>query len=88
MLELIKYILSKADWMKTVVGLAFISLFSYMVYMIFTYELSEAKENIIIHILGIMEGMLLTIGNYYYGSSKGSQEKTEIIKQQNEKINP
>jgi hypothetical protein len=88
MVELIKYMLSKADWMKTVVGLAFIGIFSFMVYMIFEYELSETKENIIIHILGIIEGMLLTIGNYYFGSSKGSQEKTEIIKQQNEKINP
>lgn len=81
-MELIKYILGKTDWMKTIVGLSIIGLFSYLVYMVFVYDLPETKENIIIHILGIIEGMLLTIGNYYFGSSKGSQEKTEIMKQQ------
>ena len=87
-MELLKFLMSKTDWMKTVVGVSIISIFSYMVYMIFAYELSDAKETIIVHVLGIIEGMLLMIGNYYFGSSKGSQEKTELLKQQHEKPNP
>lgn len=87
-MEILKLILAKTDWMKTIVGISIIGIFSFMVYMVFTYDLPETKENIIIHILGIIEGMLVMIGNYYFGSSKGSQEKTEIIKQHNEKVNP
>lgn len=81
-MELIKYILGKTDWMKTIVGLSIISIFSLIVWGVFMLELPETKENIIIHIIGVMEGMLVMIGNYYFGSSKGSQEKTEIMKQQ------
>lgn len=86
--HLLKSFFWKTDWMKTIVGISIIGIFSFMVYMIFAYELSDAKETIIVHVLGIIEGMLLMIGNYYFGSSKGSQDKTEIIKQHHEKINP
>lgn len=89
MTELIKAFFAKTDWMKTVVGMSIIGLFSYMVYMIFAYDLSDAKETIIVHVLGIIEGMLLMIGNYYFGSSKGSQEKQRTLdKITDEKINP
>lgn len=81
-MELIQYIIGKIDWMKTIVGLSIISIFSLIVWGVFMLELPETKENIIIHIIGVMEGMLVMIGNYYFGSSKGSQEKTEIMKQQ------
>jgi hypothetical protein len=88
MKEIIHDYLKKVDLMKTLVGLSIMGIFSYMVYMIFAYELSDTKETIIVHVLGIIEGMLLMVGNYYFGSSKGSQEKTEIMKKQNEKVNP
>jgi uncharacterized membrane protein len=78
---------AKADWMKTIVGISIIGIFSFMVYMIFAYDMSDTKETIIVHVLGIIEGMLIMIGNYYFGSSKGSQDKQEIIKQQNEAAN-
>lgn len=31
--------------------------------------------------LGTLGGLVLSIGNYYFGSSRGSAEKTEILKQ-------
>jgi hypothetical protein len=86
-MELLKFIFAKADWMKTIVGISIIGIFSFMVYMIFAYDMSDTKETIIVHVLGIIEGMLIMIGNYYFGSSKGSQDKQEIIKQQNEAAN-
>jgi hypothetical protein len=55
--------------------------------MIFAYDLSDAKETIIVHILGIIEGMLLMIGNYYFGSSKGSQDKQRTIDKMNDEKN-
>jgi uncharacterized membrane protein len=87
MKEFIEALLSKADWMKTIVGISIIGIFSYMVYMIFAYDLSDAKETIIVHILGIIEGMLLMIGNYYFGSSKGSQDKQRTIDKMNDEKN-
>lgn len=88
MLEVIIKFIEKTDWMKTIVGLSILTIFSFLVYMVFEYELTDTKENIIIHIVGVIEGVVLTIANYYFGSSKGSQDKTDIIKQQNEKLNP
>lgn len=86
--SLIALFLAKTDWMKTFVGIAMIMLFGFMVYAIIYVPLPESAKEIIIHVLGIMEGAVMGIVMYYYGSSKGSQDKQEIIKQQNEKINP
>lgn len=87
MKELIALFIAKTDWMKTVVGLSMIALFSFLVYAIVYVPLVDSAKEIIIHVLGIMEGAVIGIVTYYYGSSKGSQDKTEIIKQQNEKLN-
>jgi hypothetical protein len=77
----LNYFIAKTDWMKTIVGISIISIFTFMVYGVFMLELDDNKENIIVHIIGVIEGMLVMIGNYYFGSSKGSQEKSEILKQ-------
>jgi dolichol kinase len=41
------------------------------------------NENIIYMISGIFGAAFATVVGYFYGSSKGSKEKTEILKQNN-----
>jgi hypothetical protein len=38
--------------------------------------------------MGIIEGVVVTIGGYYYGSSSGSKAKSEIIEEELDKKNP
>lgn len=87
MKELIAIFIAKTDWMKTFVGIAMIAIFAFMVYAIVYVALPESAKEIIIHVLGIMEGAVMGIVMYYYGSSKGSQDKNEIIADQAKKNN-
>jgi hypothetical protein len=88
MKEFIKLIIVKTDWMKTFVGLVLITVFSFTVVYIMKYEIPEGNREIAHFMLGEVSGVALTIASFYYGSSKGSHDKTQIIKEQNEKINP
>lgn len=87
MIGIIKVILAKTDWMKTIVGMAFVSIFIFSVVYILTRSIPDTNREIAHFMVGEVSGVALTISAYYFGSSKGSQEKTEIIKQHNEKSN-
>ena len=78
----------RVDIMKTLTGLCMLSVFSFLVRYLVMHELPEANREIVIHILGIIEGAVMAVVTYYYGSSKGSQEKSEQLKKQNEKVTP
>lgn len=71
--------LKRIDLMKTFTGILMLCVFSYMVFHITDRELPEGNREIIIHILGIIEGVVMSIVTYYFGSSKGSQEKAATI---------
>jgi len=40
----------------------------------------------LIHVLGTLDGVISMLVGYYFGSSKGSHDKNEVIKKQAEKI--
>lgn len=84
MKDIIQFIIAKADWMKTIVGIVVMLVFSLMVWHIITSEIPVANREIIIHVLGIVEGALMAIVTYYFGSSKGSQEKQQLLNKQTE----
>lgn len=91
-IELFKWFVAKTDWMKTIVGITFITVFSFTVIYVLKYAVPESNKEIVHFMMGEISGVALSIATYYFGSSKGSQEKTEIIKDQhkaaNEKNNP
>ena len=64
-----------ADWMMIFVGLiimlAFVGCLSFVVYK----PIPEGNEHIIINAIGILEGLVLSVAGYYYGSSLGSRIK-------------
>lgn len=84
MIEFIKGFITKTDWMKTFVGITVMSVFVFQAVWIIVRPIPEENREIVHFMLGEVVGMALTLPQYYFGSSKGSQEKTEIIRKQNE----
>jgi len=68
----------KKDPMMLITGIIGISVFVFMVVaIVFKPELQENK--LLIHLLGMVEGVAITIFSYYFGSSKGSKDKTKLL---------
>lgn len=63
------------DWMHTIVGLLVMFTFIVTTYLLFTYELPQSSEHITINLVGILEGAVITVVSYYFGSSAGSRIK-------------
>lgn len=84
MVEFIKGFITKTDWMKTFVGITVMGVFVFQAVWIILRPIPEENKEIVHFMLGEVVGMALTLPQYYFGSSKGSQEKTEIIRKQNE----
>lgn len=84
--DIVHYVLSKTDWMKTFVGISFVSLFVFTVVYILTQSIPDSNREIAHFIAGEVAGAALTIAAYYFGSSKGSQEKQNIIREQSDKL--
>lgn len=85
MKELIAEYLKKVDLMKTITGLIVLLIFSFLVFKLVTKELPEANREVVVHVLGIIEGAVMGVVTYYYGSSKGSQEKSHQIQSMTDK---
>lgn len=79
MIEIVKEYLSRLDIMKSLVGFTVMGIFFILVNALIVREMPLGNREIVIHILGIIEGAVMTIVNFYYGSSKGSQKKTDTI---------
>lgn len=59
-----------------IVGLSVLVLMFVITGAIITHP--ELKENaLLIHLLGVIEGALMIVVGYYFGSSKSSQDKDE-----------
>lgn len=84
----IKLFLAKTDWMKTATGITVLCVFSFQAYFLGFHEVPKGNEPVFHILFGIIDTSMVGLVQYYFGSSKGSQDKQEIIKQQNEKINP
>jgi membrane protein CcdC involved in cytochrome C biogenesis len=79
MKELLKDYLDKVDIMKSIVGLTILIVFSVLVMKVIHEEIPDNNREIVIHILGIVEGALMALVTFYYGSSKGSQKKDQLL---------
>ena len=57
------------DWMFNATGIVGLSAFAFLVYTVVTTEVPESNKEIFIHLLGIVEGVALSIFGYYFGSA-------------------
>jgi hypothetical protein len=61
--------LHNRDFMFIITGLVGLFAFSFIVYAIAFLQVPEANKEIWIHLIGIVEGVVLSIFGYYFGSS-------------------
>lgn len=71
--------IGKTDWMQPLTGVIGLLAFVYIIYAVI--NMPNVQDNkLAIHIIGLVEGVVLSIFYYYYGTSKGSKDKDDIIK--------
>lgn len=70
----------KIDLLQITTGLVILAIWSLMVSTLLFKEIPEGNREIIIHMIGILEGAALGLVTFYFGSSKGSQDKNQILK--------
>lgn len=71
----------KSDFLKTLAGLVALGLFILVVVAVIFGEKWGLKlmENPMVHqIIGLIEGVAISVFSYYFGTSKSSQDKTKM----------
>jgi hypothetical protein len=63
------------DWMMTLTGVIGLAAFSFLVYTVVTTKVPETNKEIFIHMIGIVEGVALSIFGYYFGSASKKDNK-------------
>lgn len=57
------------DWMMSLTGIIGLAAFGFLVYTVVTTKVPETNKEIFIHMIGIVEGVALSIFGYYFGSA-------------------
>lgn len=68
------------DWMMILVGFIGLGSFSFVLYVLVYESIAEANRDLFIHAIGMVEGIAISIFSYYFGSSRGSARKTDMLK--------
>lgn len=79
MIDIIKDYLSRVDAVKTCVALTSLITLAFMCYALVYVPIPESNKEALYILIGIISSTVSMIGNFYFGSSKGSQKKTELI---------
>jgi len=57
------------DWLFNLTGIIGLSSFAYLIYVIVNVEVPTNNKELFIHLIGIVEGVALSIFSYYFGQS-------------------
>ena len=63
------------DWMMSLTGIIGLVAFGFVVYTVVTTEVPADNKEIFIHMIGIVEGIALSIFGYYFGSAAKKDNK-------------
>lgn len=86
MKEIIKHIFDKMDLMQFIVGCSVMFAFFMLLHALIYRHIPEGNADMVNHAIGLIEGAVIMVVGYYYGSSKGSAKKDETIKAKDEII--
>lgn len=59
----------KVDYMHYITGVVGLGAFSFMIYAVVFLEVQASNKEIFINLIGIIQGIVLSIFGYYYGSA-------------------
>lgn len=65
----------RVDWLFNITGLAGLAAFGIIIYAIISLEIPEGNKELFYHLIGIVEGVALSIYGYYFGTSMKDNEK-------------
>jgi hypothetical protein len=63
------------DWMMSLTGIVGLAAFGFLVYTVVTTQVPTENKEIFIHMIGIVEGVALSIFGYYFGSAVKKDNK-------------
>lgn len=86
MKAILKTILDKTDLMQFFVGICVMGIFFMLINALIYREIPEANKDMVNHAIGLVEGAVIMVVGFYYGSSKGSAKKDEALKQKDEML--
>jgi hypothetical protein len=65
----------RIDWLFNITGLAGLTAFGVIIYAIISLEIPEGNKELFYHLIGIVEGVALSIYGYYFGTSMKDKDK-------------
>lgn len=65
----------KFDWLFNLTGIVGLGAFAVVVWAILALEIPEANKELFYHMVGIVEGVVLSIFGYYFGTSMKDEKK-------------
>lgn len=65
----------KVDWLFNITGLVGLSAFGIVIWAILSLEIPESNKELFYHMVGIVEGVVLSIFGYYFGTSMKDEKK-------------
>lgn len=77
-----KEFLAKVDALQFIVVIAVLTAFLGIVFVLLFRAIPAENKDPIMLLLGGIVGSVITMVGFYYGSSKGSAKKDEVIKEQ------
>lgn len=69
----------KKDWFQIVVGIIGLVMLGFCLFVLVYKTIPGENRTLFIHFIGIIEGIAISIFSYYFGSSKGSSDKTKMM---------
>lgn len=65
----------KEDWLFTITGLVGLGAFGVIIWAILALDIPETNKELFYHLIGIVEGVSLSIFGYYFGTSMKDDKK-------------
>ena len=66
-------------WLMVVVACAVVAIVLFFAYALFFREIPETNRELVVHYIGLIEGVFVSIVVFYFGSSRGSRQKSNAI---------
>lgn len=84
MRETIKHLFDRVDIMQFLVGVCVMGIFIMLVWALLYKNIPADNRDMVNHAIGLVEGAVIMVVGYYYGSSKGSAMKDKALKLKDE----